>query len=644
MDQDIATAPLTDAIATYLARCGYTERFRVDVWVECLVAGASDAFVGRGIDRAHARADALRQMLPSELARQAVALAIRSLEAEAGPSEGAPACQSAIEPEHPQCAIDVLGLDAAGETAADGKVDAEEQSDPAQYLEILDDPAPLPRDSLVAADTDSAVQRVFDQPIALIADPSKAAVPNRRLGRSTFQAHEALDDLIAEMTDAAEDVALYAAERMRLEMTVWLCRARAIQDASGDDEVYQRVRHHVAGQLTRWAKVYWPGSLPALRLTATPDDVAKSLGGTAQSWDEAADLATQVLTAATGDDYGWGDTEKVTPPHPGSVLGDVRKAIQVALQTDAEPGSDELGVAGTRILRTPEVMATLVRAARQLRWVRSVTPDPVLWGKCMGRLRWLAQFGKLDGKDALATALNAQTAPPGGWAKMLGYDAKVQEQKRKRAEVIRAKPAVGASSEAVIAWFQVAADVFDADELAPYIAHLSPVLFEMDGNVIFPGKPLSRVRDRLRKVQRRLREPTSIPLPPTFEEEPELPFEVRATSPIDTARDLVAGKTALVVGNRPDTHLQRHLAEQLGLEIDWCDASQRKTIGSACERIRGGRVDLVLTLTGFMSHTDEGPIKEAAKLAGVPYVPCFKGRVLATARGILRVHGRLAGV
>jgi hypothetical protein len=644
MDNDFASTPADDVIALYLASGSYTVCFRTDVWVECMIAGHSDSFVGRGIARAQARADALRQMLTSDLARQAFAFAIQSLEAGACPSVLVQASQSAVAPERSACAIDALGSDADGEPAPHGKDDAEEQSTSEPCIELVDDLAAPPRDSVVAAVADSAVQRVFDQPIALIPQPSRGPELTRSLGRSTFRAHEALDDLIAEMTDAAEDVALYAAERMRLEMTVWVCRARAIQDASGDDEVYQRVRHHVAGQLSRWAKEYWPGGLPAMRLSATPDEVAKSLGGTAQRWDEATDLATQVLAAATGDDYGWGDAEKVTPPNPGSVLGEARKAIQVAFQIEAEPGSDELGLAGTRILRSPEVMATLVRAARQLRWVRSVAPDPMLWGKCMGRLRWLAQFGKLDAKNALATALNAQTAPVGGWAKVLGYDPKVQEQKRKRAEVMRAKPAEGASSDAVIAWFQVAADVFDADELAPYIAHLSPVLFEMDGNVIFPGKPLSRVRDRLRKVQRRLREPTSIPLPPVFEEEAELPLEVRTTSPIDVARGLVAGKTALVVGNRPDTHLQRHLSEQLGLEIDWCDASQRKTIASACERIRGGRVDLVLTLTGFMSHTDEGPIKEAAKLTGLPYVPCFKGRVLATARGILRVHGRLAGV
>jgi hypothetical protein len=60
------------------------------------------------------------------------------------------------------------------------------------------------------------------------------------------------------------------------------------------------------------------------------------------------------------------------------------------------------------------------------------------------------------------------------------------------------------------------------------------------------------------------------------------------------------------------------------------------------QRVQGRIVDRELALTGLKSHTDEGLLKDAGRLADIPYVSCFKGRLLAASQGILRVYGHQA--
>ena len=56
--------------AAILTTAGYTCRYRTDEWVECLVHGFGEAWLGRGPDEAAALTQALTQMLPSRLASE----------------------------------------------------------------------------------------------------------------------------------------------------------------------------------------------------------------------------------------------------------------------------------------------------------------------------------------------------------------------------------------------------------------------------------------------------------------------------------------------------------------------------------------------------------------------------------------------
>ncbi|MBI1382848.1 MAG: hypothetical protein GC161_17380 [Planctomycetaceae bacterium] len=451
---------------------------------------------------------------------------------------------------------------------------------------------------------------------------------------------EELESLEAELDAAELELLLDAPESMRWQLAALMGTARAIEARADHPVVTARVRR-IAKRLGVWSRLAWPGFVPVLALDCTPQAAGDWLGvAGAERWDHVAAGARALLAAVPGDGGGWSDDAALEPPPPNPAwsLERVLKLLEKRLGA-AEPGSDELREAAKRWHGHGNAMTGFVRAARELRWLRQVAPAPLEWASAMGRLRWLAQEWRLGPGEALSVALDPAFAPRPNWAHELGRDPRTLERERRRREVLRLRPSRATNDRALLDWFARAAEVFDAPELAPHCAEVAPRILALDPTEVFPA---GSARERLKRVQRRLVEPvpaaavaTQPALDPDVELEPEPPAPTEP-GPVERAKARVAGRRALVVANREDPHLSRRYADDLGLAVDWCDASQgARTVDAACERIAARQYDLVLFHTGFLSHSTDGKVKQSCRASATPYVPVYKGRILATALALL---------
>ena len=106
----------------------------------------------------------------------------------------------------------------------------------------------------------------------------------------------------------------------------------------------------------------------------------------------------------------------------------------------------------------------------------------------------------------------------------------------------------------------------------------------------------------------------------------------------ERARAHTRGRRLLFVSNRKDPQLAGRLTEALQPAVlDWCDGKDHQ-LNAAAERIRAGSYDLVLSATGFLSHSGDGKVRDACG-PGTRYVPAFKGRELACLRALVRDLG-----
>lgn len=105
--------------------------------------------------------------------------------------------------------------------------------------------------------------------------------------------------------------------------------------------------------------------------------------------------------------------------------------------------------------------------------------------------------------------------------------------------------------------------------------------------------------------------------------------------PAARVRLSLTGEIALFVNNRTDRQLQRDIEAELGIEVDWCVLNPRR-MQSAAKRVRGGRYSLVIVAVGFVGHSVEHVLGEAAKAAGVPFIRARRGRLAATVHALAR--------
>lgn len=567
---------------------GYELRIGRGDWVEVGVFGHGEAWHAIGRDDDDALRAALRLMLPSALGWR---LAVTAL--------GEPAHRHA-----PRASASAIALAGSERTvpAQDGA-----PSDPAL------DAAPAAPDTAGPG-----------------SDGADAA--------AIAEALEVLEAL-SEDLDTAHDLGLFAPRRLRVQLLEWMSRARDLQDRRGAPEVTERVGK-IAGRLGLYAKAFWPGTVVALQHACTPGEAAREFDQPVRDWDDVARLAEEFLAQRlpNEDDYGWHDAALVDPgpPDPHALLMEVEAELRKELGTAANDSADAKTAADR--LSESTLKSELVRAAKRLRWTRGTVTDAIRWGRAMGRLRWVAQYRQLARSHPLVKALDPRHRPARSWAADCGHDEKAVARSRRAGSLAAAlPPPPECTPAALVEWLRSPAGELHVGDLAPLLAPYASVLEAISEEDVLGAD--RTVRRRLRKLRERLAAPGPAPAAP---DRPETTVPVGERPPqaaVVQARALVAGRRVLVVGNRNDPENERRLHEHLGITVDWLTLDGSARVEGACERIRGGRYDLVLAATSFMSHRDERPLRDAAATARVPYVRAGKCRLLGAALAIVRDLG-----
>lgn len=620
--------PSPQAAIDLLQSYGYQIRYHQQQWWTCALLGPGTAILGHGVDAAAALEHALGQLLPNDLARALWAEKV--------------APRSQMQPDNAESAAAAESADSATVAPALAESAAENDEPTVQLAANAAGTGQL--GPLAVAMVEAAA------PLAAPVEPKPAAPVKAKpaLPPASGVALAGIDRAMAAMdalereVEETDDFPLLSAELMQLQLVAWIAVARDWQDRKNDDELTQRVSGFAA-RMGRMARRYWPGQVAALRLEARPEECAALVGGQPRSWAEVADLASQAMAEETGlDEYGWADANKLGPQprDPRSRLGEAQASLRKLL-----PGADEPDTAASRRclidLKAKPPLDEIAAIARKLRWLR-LSADPEPWGRAMGWLRWLAQRLGPAIPPAVVALFQPETLPARDWAKDNGFQPQRGEVRKLVAEL----PAALAPREEVLDWFKRAVSLMDATELTERLRGHRTALLAMDAHELLPGKDNGTARDRLRKVQKRLAGPVvalpQLPMAPLDEETCADPAEA---SPVDRARALVAGHKALVLGNRMDPHLDRHLRAGLGLaELDWCHTDQSSGLEAAADRVRNHAYDIVLGLTGFISHASEAVLRQACAAGSVPFIRAGKGRLVGCAVAILRDLGDPAGV
>ncbi|MCB9788392.1 MAG: hypothetical protein H6744_17055 [Deltaproteobacteria bacterium] len=480
---------------------------------------------------------------------------------------------------------------------------------------------------------------------------------------------EELGVLAERITDARSEVAVMSAELQRLHFLTWICRARAVQFRVPDDLRVERAAGEIARTLGTLSKRWWPGSVSALQIRATPLDAGAEMGlpggGRLHDWLEAAEQAEELLARrldALGDgrhdDYGWVDQGALSPApnDPGALLRETLATSERLLgPLGREPSRDVRrrlsGDSGGA------VAGELAGVARALRWLRGHTTAPETWAAALGRLRWAVSQLRGDAAGSLRALLDAEYRPPTSWAQTLGQDPERKRLRRRRRDILTTIPGLGDDVDdgALAQWLS------EAFELGTELPNprLAGLLYPMRERILaldaedLPGSN-RRVRKRLADLKKRLsvigsEEAMSIrrtaerefdTADRTPEPEPE-PTE-QAPEAIDLlaarVRRETEGRRALFVSNREDPDLKSRLEALLHLELTWSVIDPRR-IQAKRDSVMQGSYDFVLSATGFQGHNVDAALCRAARSAGIPYVRVNRGRPVTCVRSLARELG-----
>jgi hypothetical protein len=629
--------PPSTSPRTILSLVGYEITTRSVV--ECVVVLGDDRWRGVGDDEDAALRDVLAKMLPSELARRAGVLAkLLPHELVVVPALGAPVPAPPPAPPSPRPAPEPAPACPTREAPAS----------PAPSR-----PAPEPLRPSAAAAASPAPPPAASPAARPVPSPASPQIPVEAL----------LDEvraLEASVERQVSRLARLAPERQRLAILHIICSARAVEERRADPQI-ERAVGRLARRLGELCKLLWPGSVRPLALDATPGEVLRELppvGGVParalpipQSWGAASRLVQDAANAAGRggpasvlDDDGWADAGALEPrpTRPDEVLADATRTIGQTVHKE-ELGDTEV--------------ATLVRAAQRLRWIRGAVTDDIAWGTALGHLRRACQHLR-TGQD-LRNALDPHYRPGASWATLCEPSsfppsagkapAPVQQQGRLAAELHDAAAADGT----LLDWMVRAVDAFSGPELAALLEpHAGAVARLGLGSLTTSDQPDRRIRRRLKDVSDRVLVP-STPAPPASGER-EVQPEAEATPgdadvgdvPPHVLAPLAArlrqdfeGRSVLVVSNREDPDLARRLRETLGVVVTWCDGGKTRLVQAQCERIQRDAYVLVLCCTGFATHGCDTRLAQAARARGVRYIRVNRGRPVACLLAIARELG-----
>ncbi|APR86799.1 hypothetical protein A7982_12148 [Minicystis rosea] len=494
----------------------------------------------------------------------------------------------------------------------------------------------------------------------VVAEPAPARVTVREVEHEKPQrlrASDALDTvekLLAGVEQRIGALARMSADRQRLHMLVCICRARAVEEAMPGVRDVEHAVARVARRLTEIGKMFWPGSVRALQLSARPADVRREMHATWASeptnWVEATSLAERLLDEhmmksndAGLDEDGWADgpARQPRPTDPDALFEEVDAELKAILIPPGEVPNGRLAEL------TPTELEALINAARRLRWLRGAVKDDLAWGIAMGRLR-RAVPGLGDRASRVRDVLDQRHKPSAPWAKLLGEreaDAPESNVVESPAKLLADLPAAAESKEAMMAWLIRAFDVLNTPDLVGQLqaAHREILAAFGEDELNHADR---RVRRRLRDLVKRMAEapaPAATAAKPAAKEaDDDTAEDTLAATALDAlsarVRAQTTGSRALFVSNREDPELGARLEELLGITITWCDGSLRR-VQAQCERISRGSYDLVLSATGFQVHGVDSALARASSAAGIPYVRVNRGRPVACVQAIAREFG-----
>ena len=627
-----------------LASHGYVWSVRESGWFECLVSRDRERWRGSGLTAAAALQDAVGQMLPSALARRLATrprvlvptpsvLVPKAAAPEVVPSNGAHAVANVTPPDE-ALVIVPLASDASPLAAV----------------------ALLP--AAIAATPSPVVEPVVSES-RLKRFPGPPAVAMRRSDDDVAEL-EVLDERLRALLP---ELAGFSRDLQRLGFIAFIARARHISQRTSDPRVETIVRR-IAGRLGELAEQFWPGSVRALQLRATPLQAGADMdlpdGGRLHDWAEAAEAAERLieekrltLDKRGLDDAGWGDLERCfpAPNDPEARLEVLRNAMEKHFgRLDQKSPSDT-----DRELQhgADKFVVELVKWGKELRWLRPHVEDRIRWGQAIGRLRWAATRLPRDHRPMIDMVLHEEYRPSKPWAHELGEDPVAKAKKKLRKALLQKKPEGDkATPEAVSRWLGEAFDLGDGFSTAEIAERIT------EWNAIVLGLPNDETVDKDRKYRRRLkllqdeierRQRGDAP-GEAASSEAEAEGEVQALEPdegdlafrrlLARVRERIEGKSALFVSNRADPMLKERLERELGVQIDWAEIDPRR-IQSRIESVRRMSYDLVMSATGFQGHSIDATLGRETKACGLPYVRVNRGRLTTCVRALARQFGLL---
>lgn len=573
-------------LRTLLRDWGYSLHRREDGWTEVLLARQEERWLGRGATEQEAFEDCVRQAFPSAASLFALlAASLREGREAPGPAD-APAAEA------PTSALPSLPI--------------REVSPPAPW-----EPARRPTTEVAAA----------------LAE---------------------LENLSEHIESDSIDLSLEPPRRQRLQILEWCANVRHIE-SQAMSPVVETAGSRVIRKLRALCSRWWPGNVTALRQTSLPFDCRHELPGLRGKrgvhWGDVAEAAAAELESQfESGEGGWADEGCLHPPHPDAEgmlnrIANLLVELTGNLEHPPQAGS-ELAGGGLAPERTQE----LANLAEHLRWLRGGVADAWRWGLLMGRLRWICDSLPRDQARDLLRALDPSWAPNETWAERFEFDPEKRALQEARREHLRNAPRPGESAGVLLAWILRAGEIkIDASRIA---RELEPVREETLGiDEALKANLGRRERRRLRRVQDLLRGVSALDAE-EGEAQPEdaVPDKAEAPAPLDELMPQILlrtrGRTALFVANRSDVELDRELIRTFEfLDLDRVDATQPGKLQSAVERVAQRHYEVVLSATGFQSHSAESKLKRVVREADVLYVSVNRGRRGACIRALARELG-----
>jgi hypothetical protein len=638
-------SPTSERTLVYLRRAGYGVIFRIQGWAECLVSLAEERWVGHGETEGESLDDALRQMLPSRLARSAFEAQIRGpIDApapgvvdEPAPSS-APGLDATVAPAAPITSATSEPIEAAALPEHPAVAEALE-APPSTTVEAVAAPPPVEP----AAVAPLAAEKAIEPP------PPEARIDSAANAVRLAEALAALDGMLHDIDAQLPKLAKKCAERQRFQLLGWICRARAYEESLPEARAVTAAVQRIARRLSEIGKMLWPGSVRALQLATAPADTMEShaLDAPPATWAEATERAEQryrehirKATSAGFDDDGWIDAHPVgaAPTDPDALLAQALKDLDALL---ARPGDGPA---------EDQDSSAIVRIAQTLRWVRVSAQDHVSWGLAMGRLRRVSMAPGTS-NILLRKTIDPAFRPSSSWLPVVAPPSESALLEESAAKLRADLAQLVAGEDTLLPWLIRAFDVFPTPALAELVrSRRSQIMALSEIAATYEDR---RIRRRMRDLIQRLGAGGADETPASArreiaaaakEKEEEAESESEDDSALqklcDSVRMHTEGRRVLFASNRSDAKLEARLTELLGVKMAGCDGGPRR-VQSQCERIAQGSYDLVLSATGFQDHAVDGALAHAASVAGIPYVRVNRGRPLACAQAIVRELGKL---